>query len=113
MAYSSVGTDGGCGELDLFFVAARLGVDLFLEAAQGGEGRGHLGGHPAAPEAQISKIENGRQTLGTIVAVGDSVIGIERYLDTPEADHINPRNTAFGIDSLRVMGNRKTWDQQN
>lgn len=53
MAYSLVGTDGGCGELDLFFVAARLGVDLFLEAAQGGEGRGHLGGHPAAPQAQV------------------------------------------------------------
>jgi hypothetical protein len=30
MTYSLVGQDAGCGELELFFVADRLGVDLFF-----------------------------------------------------------------------------------
>jgi hypothetical protein len=29
MTYSLAGKDAGCGELDLFFVAGRLGVDYF------------------------------------------------------------------------------------
>ena len=32
MPYSLVGRDAGCGELDLFFVDARLGVDFFAAA---------------------------------------------------------------------------------
>jgi hypothetical protein len=36
MTYSLVGQDAGCGELELFFVADRLGVDFFLAALSGG-----------------------------------------------------------------------------